>query len=153
LNDAKYTKFINTLQSEHFAIKWDIEVVNCSIKSKANWYSHLQQKFTYPLNDGVSIISDNSFKRIEVVNGIRELNEGFFKYQNSNDNVELFDRLLFITAYHRGDEKLVIAERKFKDLKDHKTSITKQNMLRDEVMQISMQITADDQKISKTPRK
>ena len=153
MNDAKYTKFIQTLQSEHFTIKWDIEVVNCSIKSKANWYSHLKQKYTYPLNEGVSIINDNTMKRIEVVNGIRELNEGFFKYQNSYDNVEFFDRLLFISAYHRGNEKVVLAERKFKDLKDHKVSITKQNMLRDEIMQISMQITPDVQKILTTPRK
>lgn len=127
--------------------------MNCSIKSKAKWYSHLKQNYTYPLNEGVSIINEKSMQRIEVVNGIRELNEGFFKYQNVNDNIELFDRLLFISAYHRGNEKLVQAERKFKDIKDHKVSITKQNLLRDEVMQLSMQITSEIKNILQTPRK
>lgn len=146
LNDTKYTNFIKTLQSAYFSVKWDIEIVNCIIKSKVNWYCHLKQNYPYPLNESNNIIDEKYLtSRVEVAGGIRELNEGFFKYQDNEEYLELYDRLLFIGGYHCGNEKVTIAERKMKDRQEKRVPIQKQNQLKEEIEKLSMLITPDIQ--------
>jgi len=44
------------------------------------------------------IISDEHVENDGLIGGIRELNEGLFKYQDTGTNLEISDRMLFIGA-------------------------------------------------------
>lgn len=92
--DTEYLKFIETMKNNCFSIRFNIETVKCYINCKSQWYSNLREKTIYPLNEK-SVVSN---ERIDLINGIRELNEGLFKYQEDGSNLEISDRMLFIGA-------------------------------------------------------
>lgn len=145
LNDAKYSPFIQELQKEYFSINWDIEVVKSFIETKSNWYKFLKNKQTYPLPKENSIINESTLDGHELIHGIRELDEGLFKYQVKDKPIELNDRLLFICAHQKPHEKNQIVMRRTQDFKERhkKLSIKKQNELLDEINELRMQLTPD----------
>ena len=96
-NDVNYMRFINTLKNECFTVRFNIENVKCLIDSKSNWYCKLKNKAIYPLNQS-GLISTDSLGTNGLLNGIRELNEGVFKYQSGQKTLELNDRVLFVGA-------------------------------------------------------
>jgi len=89
---------------------------------------------------------DDAIQRLATVSA--DLSKMLAVHEQRLDTQEKAADTLSASLEKRRDE----VDAKFKDLKDHKVSINKQNMLRDEVMQISMQITPEIQKILKTPR-
>jgi len=88
-SDEPYIKIIRSLQEIKVDAKWEIETLPI-VMPKVKWLAMLKEKFPPQM----AIISN-----FQVQTGIRELTEGMFKYQG--DQVEFFDRLLFITASHR----------------------------------------------------
>ena len=96
-NDVNYMRFINTLKNECFTVRFNIENLKCLIDSKSSWYCKLKNRAIYPLNQN-GFISSDSLEDFGLLNGIRELNEGVFKYQPDQKALELNDRVLFIGA-------------------------------------------------------
>jgi hypothetical protein len=142
-DDAKYVKFMHTMQNEFFNIKFDIENLKYMIDCKSTWYRHLKEKYPYPLNQNETIIKESSFSDEEIRHGIRELNESVFKYQQINNYIELNDRLMFIGAYHAISRERTLAERiksqKQKQPYDKKIDLE----LTDQIKKLHMEITPD----------
>ena len=85
----------------------------------------------------------------EILHGIRQLNEGVFKYQQINNYVELNDRLMFIGAYHAISRERTLAER-IKTQKQKKPYDKKLDMeLADQIKKLHMEITPDIRAILK----
>lgn len=95
-SDVKYAKIMHSMQAEYFVLNHGIELFKHLIDCKSDWYSRLSKRDIYPLFRP-NLIEKN--KREELEMGVRELNEGFFKYQPFDDHVEITDRLLFIGLY------------------------------------------------------
>lgn len=111
--DAKYAFFIQNLQNAGFMINYDIETFRYIIESKQTWYRSVKQKRMYPLNNESQVIEQTLIdKRAELVSGVRELNEGIFKYQPNVGNMEMQDRVLFVTGYKTTEKELKLAQRK-----------------------------------------
>ncbi|KAJ8021122.1 hypothetical protein HOLleu_40902 [Holothuria leucospilota] len=87
-SEEPYAKIIKNLQSVHVDVKWEIETLPI-VMPKVKWLSMLKEQFP-PQMEAIS--------RAQIATGIRELTEGMLKYQG--EEVEFFDRLLFVTATH-----------------------------------------------------
>lgn len=82
------------------------------IDCKSTWYTQLKNNQLYPLNQNTLLINQKTLTdRNELVTGIRELNEGVFKYQSLDRYIELTDRMLFIGAHQQFDRPATLAER------------------------------------------
>jgi hypothetical protein len=75
-SDADYFQFIETMKHSHFTVRFNIENFKYIIDSKSSWYNNLKEKSIYPLNQ-CSLISPQSLDNNGLLNGIRELNEGY----------------------------------------------------------------------------
>ena len=151
-NDTKYSKFMQEMQNEYFSLKFDIEVLKCIIDCKSTWYRLLKEKHPYPLKQNPLIIDENTVnKRSELVHGIRELDEGLFKYQKFDNMLEFNDRLLFIGAFHERSRTATLAERirESKTKKQH--SISTDLAINTEINKLSMEITPEIQDILRLP--
>lgn len=83
------------MKRQCFSIRFNIETIKCYVDCKSQWYSNLKDKSIYPLNHG-SIVSQEFLEDSGLLNGIRELDEGIFKYQENGNDIEISDRMLFI---------------------------------------------------------
>lgn len=111
-NDTKYATFMETMQNEFFAIKYDIEVFKYLIDCKSSWFTQLRDNDLYPLNQKSLLIDEKTLSnKDELVTGMRELNETIFKYQQLDQYVELTDRMLFIGAHQQFNRQATLAER------------------------------------------
>ena len=100
------------MQNEYFTLRYDIEMFNYLIDCKSSWYTGLKKEVPYPLNQNEMLVGGQVRRtKREMVHGLRELNEGVFKYQPLDNYVELSDRMLFIGAHHTTDRKVMLAER------------------------------------------
>jgi hypothetical protein len=149
-NDVKYTSFMNALQNEFYTLKYDIEMFDYLIDCKSSWYTNLKKKSIYPLNQNSMLVDERAIEsRKELVHGLRELNEGVFKYQPIDNYVELCDRLLFIGAHHVTDRKFELARRLKSSKQAKKTTLgntfdTSYDIkLDNEIRQLYMEITPD----------
>jgi hypothetical protein len=146
-NDIKYTKFMETLQSEFFAIKYDIETFKSLIDCKSKWFRQLKENVPYPLNQNGLLVRMNETMLLQ---GIRELNEGVFKYHPLDSYVELTDRMLFVGALHQVNRKDALIERiksdKRKSVYNPKMDIEIDN----EIRCLHMEITPDIKDLIKT---
>lgn len=143
VNDARYVKFMQTLQNEFFTIKFDIENLKYMIDCKSTWYNHIKQKYPYPLNQNKLLVNESATKNDGLLHGIRQLNEGVFKYQDINNYVELNDRLMFIGAYHQYSREKTLAERIKKQKEKTKYDPKIDTELNNEIKKLSMEITPD----------
>jgi hypothetical protein len=142
--DCKFIKFMQTLQNEFFNIKFDIETLTFSFDCKSTWYSNLKDKIPFPLNQGSLLVDEQAVRHKELVHGIRELNEGVFKYQQINNYIELKDRMIFIAAY-REFSKSACLEEKMKNKKDKKSNYDPkiEDRLNDDIKMLKLEITPD----------
>jgi hypothetical protein len=97
ITDANSAKFMETMQNYYFSLKYNIENLKLLIDCKSTWFNNIKDKTMYPLCDRLIISNDDNK---DLVKGIRELNEGSFKYQQTEKFIELNDCMLFIGARH-----------------------------------------------------
>ena len=145
LNDLKYSKFMKSMQNEFFAIKFDFENLKYTIDCKTTWYQNIKDTVIYPVIKRSPIVTQVSNGQRSLLNGIRELNEGVFKYQEIQKYVELNDRLLFIGAHGMCNKQMVMAERIKMINKKQKDS-----EVDEELKKLSLEITADLQPLVKS---
>jgi hypothetical protein len=144
-SDVKYTKFMEVLQNEYYSIRYDIELFDFIIDCKSSWYKSLKDRALYPLNQDSLLVDRRTVEtRKELIHGLRELNEGVFKYLPMDEYVELSDRILFIGAHHDADRKVKLAER-IKLEKQKKRNYTKQDDVEidREIRKLYLEITPD----------
>ncbi|RNA01394.1 hypothetical protein BpHYR1_007795 [Brachionus plicatilis] len=111
-NDTKYATFMETMQNEFFAIKYDIEVFKYLLDCKSSWYTQLRDNDLYPLNQESLLINEKIISdKDELITGMRELNETVFKYQQLDQYIEISDRILFIGAHQQFNRQATLAER------------------------------------------
>ncbi|CAF0743898.1 unnamed protein product [Didymodactylos carnosus] len=88
LNNTNFhaTKLIEDLQrNKGMSLLWEIETIRF-LSHKIKWFTLLYNRSFYPLN--MSTMK-------QITDGLRQLNESYFKYQNGP--LELYDRLLFLS--------------------------------------------------------
>jgi hypothetical protein len=144
-SDGKFIKFMQTLQNEFFTIRFDIETLTFSYDCKSTWYSNLKNKVPYPLNQGNMLVNEDSVQHKELLHGVRELNEGVFKYQQINNYIEVKDRLIFIAANREFSKAASLEEEKLK-MKRYKKSIydkKTEDKLNNDIKMLKMEITPD----------
>jgi hypothetical protein len=151
--DINYVDLIHIMQTEYFSLQFNVEILRFIKACKSKWYKELRDKFPYPMNQNClldiknSVVTgeddENRRKKCGFMNGIRELNEGIFKYQESNKQIELTDRLLFIGAYcHSSREKqMSLSAQEFKMKSMYSSKRDKQ--LNKDIQKLSMEITED----------
>ena len=83
------------MKRQCFSVRFNIETIKCYVDCKSQWYSNLQARSIYPLDHG-SIVSQEYLENSGLLDGIRELDEGIFKYQENGNDIEISDRMLFI---------------------------------------------------------
>ena len=106
----------------------------------------MKKKLIYPLNQNSMLVNERAIdSRGELIHGLRQLNEGIFKYQPEDNYVELIDRMLFIGTYHTFDRKIALAERiKSNKLKKHESHDPKSDIkLDNEIRTLYMEITPE----------
>lgn len=137
LSDANYSKFINTMQNYYFTIKSNLENLKLLIDCKSTWFTNLKDKTMYPLSNKLLIANDD---QKEFIKGIRELNEGSFKYQQMSKFIELNDCMLFIGACHQSVRHKILTER-IKSRKDKVFhSIEKDYEIENEIQNLNQKI-------------
>lgn len=136
-SDANYSKFINTMQNYYFTIKSNLENLKLLIDCKSTWFTNLKDKTMYPLSNKLLIANDD---QKEFIKGIRELNEGSFKYQQMSKFIELNDCMLFIGACHQSVRHKILTER-IKSRKDKVFhSIEKDYEIENEIQNLNQKI-------------
>lgn len=138
LTDANYNKFIHTMQNYYFSIKSNIENLKLLIDCKSTWFLNLKEKTMYPLSNKL-LVSNNDNK--DFIKGIRELNEGSFKYQQMNKFIEMNDCMLFIGARHQYPRHKILTER-IKNRKEKPPyTVEKDYEIEDEIQNLNQRIT------------
>jgi len=145
--DTEYLKFISALKNHCFSIRFNIETIKCYMNCKSQWYSKLKEKSIYPLNER-SIVS-NVCESSHLANGIRELNEGLFKYQEDGSHLEISDRVLFIGGTSIKNQLTVDDLTRYKQKPPCRYDPKEEVEINEKIMNIRVEITPDFTKRSK----
>ncbi len=143
------------MKAKCFSVRFNIETLKCYINCKSSWYSNLRDKSVYPLNQR-TLISDEHVENDGLIGGIRELNEGLFKYQDNGTNLELSDRMLFIGAtllkqHVHSENMLEIVESKKKEMRCYDAK--REMEINEEIRGIRQEITPSYKSQGKTINK
>jgi hypothetical protein len=144
-NDFDYLQFIQSMQNQFYSIIFDIELVKRIIDSKLSWYYQIKDNAVWPLNERAPVIKNKFVSGKELLNGIRELNEGLFKYFPFDEQLELTDQMLFIGAFRQ----VSIINGAIESIKSDKGKILNEKELNKLIHALKMEITPN---INKTYR-
>lgn len=133
------------MKNNCFSIRFNIETIKCYINCKSQWYSNLREKSIYPLNEK-SVISN---EYIDLLNGIRELNEGLFKYQENGSDLEISDRMLFIGATSIKNQVIIDEFVKVESQQPNKSNLKTEIEINEKIRDIRMEIKPDFTKRNK----
>lgn len=133
------------MKNNCFSIRFNIETIKCYINCKSQWYSSLKEKSIYPLNEK-SVVSNEYF---DLLNGIRELNEGLFKYQENGTHLEISDRMLFIGATSIKNQVIIDEFVKFKSQQPNRNNLKTEIEINEKIRDIRMEIKPDFTKRNK----
>jgi hypothetical protein len=109
--DLNIESLIKTLTTQNFDVNFNIECLECDL-SKMNWLFSMADKDIYPLNC-IKYDERNSNE------GVREICEGIFKYNDDHSAYVFHDRMAFL--------KITRSDNYFK-LKDFKMNPAKKNV-------------------------
>jgi hypothetical protein len=137
LTDANYKKFIETMQNYYFSIKSDLENLKLLIDCKSTWFANIKEKTMYPLSNKLLITNDD---QKDFIKGIRELNEGSFKYQQMNKFIEMNDCLLVIGACQEQKRHKILTDRIRNRKEKVYYSIEKDYEIENEIQQLNKKI-------------